>query len=766
MDQGFISYNSKKNSMFFNNSMKNIVNWFKEKDTLIEKEKFSDNLNVKKKLSRDFLGSRLTSSNEELITINRIDSKVKEEQLFLNLNQNYYNSFLLESNVQSEGKILVERILKNSGNLNSRLPEGILNLFNGSKENILDIIYEKVKNDEKYSSFTYLGVITINNDAQILKNEYENKTISRKYQIMFRVISYDGEENYLEFMFQDVSEVVELEMEKAILNTRSLYLSKIAHEFKNPISAILELTSDIKEITRENEGNFQDKISNKLNYIKDLCGVMCQFLNDYSLFTNLKFSCENNCELNSSYFPQINNNQSYELLIEKQLDSNDSCPTCSSVRPLYCKKCKICKTCENNDKSIFNSINLIKKLNENFRKLYTSEKGSNLANAFTEDCLNFCLDNSRENLQESNLINRGILNKKKSSFVKVDKKLLESALYNLIFFSYRSTSSTKAVTNVQVTCTKNLNSEKDEIIQTKFQIRNDYLEIDKSLIEFLKNSNGNNCSNKAENFYIKNSSSDKFNKFFEIYVASYFIKKLGSELNISSGNDGSGAHLSFTINTKKRDLEDYPCLIDDDFQSDYSEEEFDRTMRISYSKKFIKRPSKLHIFNRSMHSKMTNRSNYNPQTIILEDHDQNIEIELKVPGKQVRILLIDDEPLIRKFLTKHLVNISKINNMTFICEEASNCFEAIDIVYNNYLNNFKFDIIIIDECLPYMKGSTFIKLFKQLYLESNFYNFKIVSYTAFDSEEKKKLIMNSGADQIINKPISFNDFKNVILNLL
>jgi hypothetical protein len=168
--------------------------------------------------------------------------------------------------------------------------------------------------------------------------------------------------------------------------------------------------------------------------------------------------------------------------------TNDTCPTCLSTSPLYCKKCTICKTCENNDKSIFNSINLIKKLNENFRKLYTSEKGSNLANAFTEDCLNFCLDNSRENLQESNLINRGILKKKKSSFVKVDKKLLESALYNLIFFSYRSTSSTKAVTNVQVTCTKNLNSEKDEIIQTKFQIRNDYLEIDKSLIEFLKNS--------------------------------------------------------------------------------------------------------------------------------------------------------------------------------------------------------------------------------------------------------------------------------------
>ena len=146
----------------------------------------------------------------------------------------------------------------------------------------------------------------------------------------------------------------------------------------------------------------------------------------------------------------------------------------------------------------------------------------------------------------------------------------------------------------------------------------------------------------------------------------------------------------------------------------------------------------------------------------------NVESIYKTPETEKRILLIDDEPLIRKTLKKHLTNIYKnsVNETNLVCEEASNCFEAIDILYKNFINNVKFDIIIIDEFMPFMKGSSFIKLFKQLQHESNFYEIKIISYTAFDSEEKKKLIFSSGADQIINKPISYNDFKKVILSLV
>jgi hypothetical protein len=54
MDQGFISYNKMENKLFFNNSMKNIINLFKQKDTIFEEEKVSDILNYKKLNLKNF----------------------------------------------------------------------------------------------------------------------------------------------------------------------------------------------------------------------------------------------------------------------------------------------------------------------------------------------------------------------------------------------------------------------------------------------------------------------------------------------------------------------------------------------------------------------------------------------------------------------------------------------------------------------------------------------------------------------------------------
>jgi CheY-like chemotaxis protein len=654
--------------------------------------------------------------------------------------------------------------LKNLININDRLPEDILLLFNGNIENILELIYEKVKNDDTFSSFTYLGVITLKKEiSQYSKICNENNNDAVKYQIMFRIVSYDSEESYLELMFQDVSEVVHLELEKAILNTRSLYLSKIAHEFRNPISAIMELSSNINEISKEKEFNIQDKIINNVNYIQDLCRVMSQFLNDYTLFTNLKLTCDNNCAINKVNMPKFYKQGSSDLLMGNQfMISNDVCPTCSSANPLYCIKCKICKACENNNKSIFSSMNLIKTLNENFRKLYISERGLNVPNPLTENFLNFCMGTSKENLQDSNIFNDVFYNEN-FSVVKADKKLLESALYNLIFHSYRSSSTTNGQTNVLVTSSKYCNVEKEEIILTKFEISNNKLQVDPSFIEFLKNTNRKNSSNKAENLYNQSSDSDKFNKYFELYVAYFFIKKLDSELYISSGKDGT--YFTFTIHTKRSDIENYHDQNEEIFQLKFEEEDFDRTVVISNTRKFLKRPLTVKIKNTSFNSCVSNIPHRHPE-IIFEEEVVGLELKCKIPEKEVRVLLIDDEPLIRKSLKKHLEKISKTADTNLYCDEASNCFEAIDIIYKNFIQNVKFDIIIIDEYMPYMKGSTFIKLFNQLYQESNFYNIKIISYTAFDSIEKKNLILNAGADHIINKPVSFNDFKKVILSLL
>ncbi len=65
-----------------------------------------------------------------------------------------------------------------------------------------------------------------------------------------------------------------------------------------------------------------------------------------------------------------------------------------------------------------------------------------------------------------------------------------------------------------------------------------------------------------------------------------------------------------------------------------------------------------------------------------------------------------------------------------------------------------------------MKGSTLIKLLKQIYHENNFYKVNIISHTAFDSNEKRQFILDNGADHILGKPVNFNGLKNLILKII
>jgi response regulator RpfG family c-di-GMP phosphodiesterase len=83
----------------------------------------------------------------------------------------------------------------------------------------------------------------------------------------------------------------------------------------------------------------------------------------------------------------------------------------------------------------------------------------------------------------------------------------------------------------------------------------------------------------------------------------------------------------------------------------------------------------------------------------------------------------------------------------------------MDLIHKKYLEKEFIDFIIIDECMPFMKGSSLISLLKQMAHEKSFYNITIISYTSFDSIEKKKFILDKGADYIINKPIQYDDFK-------
>jgi CheY-like chemotaxis protein len=147
--------------------------------------------------------------------------------------------------------------------------------------------------------------------------------------------------------------------------------------------------------------------------------------------------------------------------------------------------------------------------------------------------------------------------------------------------------------------------------------------------------------------------------------------------------------------------------------------------------------------------------------------------QIKFENSQIRgslkntFLIIDDEKLIRYTLKTHINNISNnLNEYLFEIQEASNCFEALSIMYGFYKDNKFFDFLYVNEFMPYMKGSIMIKLLRQLSNENNFYKMNIISHTAYDSPELKKTLIDHGSDCIINKPVDCQKLSDVIFKLI
>jgi CheY-like chemotaxis protein len=133
----------------------------------------------------------------------------------------------------------------------------------------------------------------------------------------------------------------------------------------------------------------------------------------------------------------------------------------------------------------------------------------------------------------------------------------------------------------------------------------------------------------------------------------------------------------------------------------------------------------------------------------------------------LRVLICDDEILIQNTVKRFFNKISSdLPEYKFDIHSVDNGFECLNLIYKFY-NLFKYiDILIIDETMPYMKGSHLIYLLKSMINEANFRNITIISYTSYNSSDKIDYIYMQGADFVITKPISYEQFKNFFLSNL
>ena len=117
-------------------------------------------------------------------------------------------------------------------------------------------------------------------------------------------------------------------------------------------------------------------------------------------------------------------------------------------------------------------------------------------------------------------------------------------------------------------------------------------------------------------------------------------------------------------------------------------------------------------------------------------------------------MLCEDDFGIRNTIKRLIQKVADEKKMVLDIEEAINGVECLYKIYKDYLNGTKYDSILIDENMPFMKGSNCISILKNMYSEGYLNKIKIISISSFEDVETMKYIKSQGCDEFLPKPHS------------
>ena len=133
----------------------------------------------------------------------------------------------------------------------------------------------------------------------------------------------------------------------------------------------------------------------------------------------------------------------------------------------------------------------------------------------------------------------------------------------------------------------------------------------------------------------------------------------------------------------------------------------------------------------------------------------------KSPCLPNSILICDDSSMLRQSLKMVLNQIPGVISMYNIIE-CKDGIETLMKIIEDQVDGNKIKAVFTDENMEYMNGSDSIKILKRLEYHNKIKKCKYFSITAFDDENTKDIIINSGVEEILSKPPS----KSVISALL
>ncbi len=139
----------------------------------------------------------------------------------------------------------------------------------------------------------------------------------------------------------------------------------------------------------------------------------------------------------------------------------------------------------------------------------------------------------------------------------------------------------------------------------------------------------------------------------------------------------------------------------------------------------------------------------------------NYNEEKNEPDKNVfRILIVFDEKLIRQYLLNILRKYLKNKNVIFDIIECKDGIECLYKIYEGIGNEIKYNLIITDEKMNFMKGSFMAKILKKLIIDKVIYNIKIFMIKNYDNENLS-ILEGIIIEKIYAKPISIDIIESI-----
>jgi len=643
---------------------------------------------------------------------------------------------------------------KYNTSINAHQVNNSVNFFNFHKNNDSATKKSSNKSNNLQNSITNLNsnlnpnLNTINPDHLMHGNKISNSLISnmnKKSEIFFK----DNESNLSEITTKLESQVFNFQYENSTNSSRSYDIKFNSYKNINEYNdKNININQPEEQSLNENRNNYHEAKNQSLK--KDI-GKMPTF--------NSKNSFEH---YNLNILPNYNADNFNFKFGEK-----------STFKDKEFDNSNLCENSNNFPNSSIKNLLFSNTFSEQINNL-ESKKEDNLQNK----------NNKNRNDDNYNIIESRNLNNLLSPFVNSEKNFDSNSMFmddssnNLINSNLLTSNNQNLFFNNSNIVYGKINQNKNDLIpedkQNKFIL--DVNQDEKSNEKGIKENSAYNKQSQQSGIDIKDEFIHITNKL-EKHVTSSIIPDM-AEASIRS------SYLIDPINNKMMKVKTF-------HKSNQNNTLMDKENLNSqnYFSSISKLKKETHLFNSGTNHEFTNENislksintiendniglnfNNNEGDNYLQEYQKNSEntienvLEISDEKKIFRVLLVDDEKLIRESEVSVLKKFSKKNKDKFTEIEIVECIDGVECLFQVWLHlqqGIKFDAIITDQSMNFMRGSLLAQIIKNLIKENVMYDIKIFMVTSYEPHMITNTVGDDLLDDIYTKPLSIDNVRNIL----